>query len=63
MITAVIQHKNDTLVVELPKSNTDLQIKLLSIGVRTLPQSIKLFGGERAARIGQPSRSAPVPTV
>lgn len=40
MITAVIQHKNDTLVVELPKSNTDLQIKLLSIGVRTLPQNI-----------------------
>ena len=48
MITAVIQHKNDTLVVELPKSNTDLQIKLLSIGVRTLPQNIKLFGGEDA---------------
>ena len=43
MITAVIQHKNDTLVVELPKSNTDLQIKLLSIGARTLPQNIKLF--------------------
>ena len=48
MITAVIQHKKDTLVVELPKANTDLQIKLLSIGVRTLPQNIKLFGGEDA---------------
>lgn len=33
MITAVIQHKKDTLVVELPRANTDLQIKLLSIGV------------------------------
>ena len=62
MITAVIQHKKDTLVVELPKANTDLQIKLLSIGVRTLPQNIKLFGGEDAeidvqlassSRIGQ----------
>ena len=40
MITAVIQHKKDTLVVELPRANTDLQIKLLSIGV--------LFGGEDA---------------
>ena len=48
MITAVIQHKNDTLVVVLPRANTDLQIKLLSIGVRTLPQNIKLFGGEDA---------------
>lgn len=48
MITAVIQHKKDTLVVELPRANTDLQIKLLSIGVRTLPQNIKLFGGEDA---------------
>lgn len=62
MITAVIQHKKDTLVVELPRANTDLQIKLLSIGVRTLPQNIKLFGGEDAeidvqlassSRIGQ----------
>ena len=48
MITAVIQHKKDTLVVELPRANTDLQIKLLSIGVRILPQNIKLFGGEDA---------------
>ena len=48
MITAVIQHKKDTLVVELPRANTDLQIKLLSIGVRTLPQNINLFGGEDA---------------
>lgn len=48
MITAVIQHKNDTLVVVLPRANTDLQIKLLSIGVRTLPPNIKLFGGEDA---------------
>ena len=48
MIKAVIQHKKDTLVVELPRANTDLQIKLLSIGVRILPQNIKLFGGENA---------------
>ena len=48
MITAVIQHKNDTLVVVLPRANTDLQIKLLSIGVRTLPPNIQLFGGEDA---------------
>lgn len=46
MITAVIQHKKDTLVVELPRANTDLQIKLLSIGVpsptmTTPPSSIR----------------------
>ena len=35
-------------MVDLPRANTDLQIKLLSIGVRTLPQNIKLFGGEDA---------------
>jgi len=48
MITAVIQHKNDTLVVELPRANTDLQIKLLSIGIRRNPRDINLFGGEDA---------------
>ena len=48
MITAVIEHGKDTLIVDLPRANTDLQIKLLSIGVRTLPQDIKLFSGEDA---------------
>ena len=48
MITAVIEHGKDTLIVDLPRANTDLQIDLLSIGVRTLPQDIKLFGGEDA---------------
>lgn len=48
MITAVIQHGKDTLIVELPRSLTDLQSKLLSIGVMSPPGEIRLFGGEDA---------------
>lgn len=46
MITAVIEHRNDTLIVDLPRAYTDLQSKLLSIGVRTPPNEIMLFGGD-----------------
>ena len=49
MITAVIQHRKDTLIVDLPRPITDLQTKLLSIGVMTPPGEIRLFGGEDAA--------------
>ena len=48
MITAVIQHGNDTLIVDLPRGVADLQTKLLSIGVMKPPGEIKLFGGEDA---------------
>ena len=48
MITAVIQHGKDTLIVDLPRGVVDLQTKLLSIGVMKPPGEIKLFGGEDA---------------
>lgn len=48
MITAVIQHGKDTLIVDLPRGISDLQTKLLSIGVVTPPSEIPLFGGEDA---------------
>lgn len=48
MITAVIQHGKDTLIVDLPRGISDLQTKLLSIGVVIPPSEIPLFGGEDA---------------
>lgn len=48
MITAVIQHGKDTLIVDLPRGISDLQTKLLSIGVVTPPSGIPLFGGQDA---------------
>lgn len=46
MLTAIIDHKKDTLIVELPCGNLDLQMKLMSIGVRQPPNQIHLFGTE-----------------
>lgn len=46
MLTAIIDHKKDTLIVELPCGNLDLQMKLMSIGVRLPPNQIHLFGTE-----------------
>lgn len=46
MLTAIIDHKKDTLIVELPCGNLDLQMKLMSIGVRHPPNQIHLFGTE-----------------
>lgn len=48
MITAVIQSGKNTLITDLPRPITDLQTKLLSIGVITPPSEIRLFGGEDA---------------
>ncbi len=48
MITAIIEHGNDTLIIDLPRSNTDLQVKLLSIGVMIPLSDIMLFGGDDA---------------
>ena len=49
MITAVIQSGKNTLITDLPRPISDLQNKLLSIGVMTSPSEIRLFGGEDAA--------------
>ena len=46
MLTAIIDHKKDTLIVELPCGNLDLQMKLMSIGVRQPPNQIHLLGTE-----------------
>ena len=46
MLTAIIDHKKDTLIVELPCGNLDLQMKLMSIGIRQPPNQIHLFGTE-----------------
>lgn len=42
MLTAVIESNNDTLVVELPKGMMDLQMNLMSIGVRWPPNEIRI---------------------
>lgn len=43
MITAVIDHDYNTLVLQLPGSIMDLRMKLVSIGIRTPPDQIPLY--------------------
>lgn len=42
MINAVIQTQGGTLLVDLPRSSYDLMEKMLSVGIRLLPQDVKL---------------------
>ena len=49
MLTAVIESENDTLLVELPKSVFDLQMNLMSIGVRFPPNEIPLRDEESSS--------------
>ena len=49
MLTAVIESGNDTLLVELPKSVFDLQMNLMSIGVRFPPNEIPLRDEESSS--------------
>ena len=43
MITAVIEHGHDTLLLQLPASLMDLRLKLVSIGILTPPDQIPLY--------------------
>lgn len=43
MITAVIDHGHDTLILQLPGSIMDLRMKLVSIGIRVPPDQIPLY--------------------
>ena len=43
MITAVIDHDQNTLIVQLPGSIMDLRLKLVSIGITTPPDQIPLY--------------------
>lgn len=43
MITAVIDHNQNSLIVQLPGSIMDLRLKLVSIGIRTPPDQIPLY--------------------
>ena len=43
MITAVIEHGHDTLLLQLPDSIMDLRLKLVSLGIRTPPDQIPLY--------------------
>ena len=43
IITAVIDHDYNTLVLQLPGSIMDLRMKLVSIGIRTPPDQIPLY--------------------
>ena len=43
MITAVIDHDQNTLIVQLPGSIMDLRLKLVSIGIMTPPDQILLY--------------------
>ena len=43
MITAVIDHGHDTMILQLPGSIMDLRLKLVSIGIRVPPDQIPLY--------------------
>ena len=43
MITAVIDHNQNSLIVQLPGSIMDLRLKLVSIGIRVPPDQIPLY--------------------
>ena len=43
MITAVIDHDQNTLIVQLPGSIMDLRLKLVSVGIRMPPDQIPLY--------------------
>ena len=49
MLTVVIESGNDTLLVELPKGVFDLQMNLMSIGVRVPPNEIPLRDEESSS--------------
>ena len=52
MITAVIDHNHDTLLLQLPASLMDLRLKLVSIGIRTPPDQIPLYAtGDRQTKV------------
>ena len=42
IITAVVQHKGNTLVVDLPRDRMDLEVKLRSIGISILSDKIHI---------------------
>lgn len=42
MITAVIDHGHNTLVLQLPVSLMDLRLKLVSIGIRNASKTTRL---------------------
>lgn len=42
MLGAVIHNKNNTLVIDFPRGMSDLQLKLMSVGINRMPQEIYL---------------------
>ena len=51
IITAVVQHKGNTLVVDLPRDRMDLELKLRSIGIQTLSDNIYIVDDEEKSDI------------
>lgn len=51
IITAVVQHKGNTLVVDLPRDRMDLEVKLRSIGIQSLSDKIHIVDDEEKSDI------------
>ena len=51
IITAVVQHKGNTLVVDLPRDRMDLEVKLRSIGISILSDKIHIVDDEEQSDI------------
>ena len=52
MITAVIEHGHDTLLLHLPDSIMDLRLKLVSLGILTPPDQIPLYAtGDQQTKV------------
>ena len=50
ILTALVQTKGGTLVVDLPRDRIDLEMKIRSVGIERLSDQIRIIDDEEAVR-------------
>lgn len=51
LITALVQHKGNTLVVNLPRDRMDLEVKLRSVGIQSLSDKVHIIDDDEKSDI------------
>lgn len=51
MLTALVQHKGNTLVVDLPRDRIDLEMKIRSVGIKRLSDQIHIIDDEEKSDV------------
>ena len=51
MLTALIQHKGGSLVIDLPRDRMDLEVKIRSIGIDRLSDQIHIIDDEEKSDV------------